>query len=532
MNFSKTTRLFDTIVHLKKRQIAYRLKYIFFKKKRLSILKKHLLTNTSQKVSLHNIQFLPEKSSLDQLGSVCFLNQTQEFTHFPNWGQMNYGLLWNYKLNYFSFLLQENFNPEFGKVLILNHKQTVLSGSAPESLDPYPVSLRLINCLVFLSLHPNLVNEELTIWLNAQARLLADFPEYHVDGNHLLENAIALVFSGLLLEDSKVADQGFALLGKTLKEQYLEDGAHFELCPMYHILLTYRLLLLYQVVKRISMNGFEPILKKSLEKQLGWITAMQFDDGSLPEFNDYIEEEHPLPEKVLKLAADLNIYPYPVKLKDSGYRKFTNSLFEVFVDVGKIGPDFIPGHSHADQLSFVLKAGKKKVFLDTGTTTYADTPDRMFEKSTAAHNTVVLDQTSSAEVWGGFRVAKRGKVVITNETPFSISAYHTGYKHLGYRHSRTFKISADRFEIIDKIKGQPLSCEAKFIFETSPVLANNLSEELHFEILGFTLQFKNATSFSLKESWYGGGFSIKKPCSILIVNFSEELFTSFRKLAG
>jgi len=532
MNFSKAIRLFDTIVHLKKRQIAYRLKYIFFKKNRLSILKKHLSTGNAQKISLQTIQFFTEKPSLDQLGSICLLNQTQKFSGFPDWGQMNYGLLWNYKLNYFAFLLQEKFSPEFGKALILNHKQTVLSGSAPESLDPYPVSLRLINCLVFLSLHPNLMDKELTLWLNAQARLLADFPEYHVDGNHLLENAIALVFSGLLLEDTKVADLGFDLLDKTLKEQYLEDGAHFELCPMYHILLTYRLLLLYQVVKRESGNGFEPMLKKSLEKQLGWLTAMQYADGSLPEFNDYIEEEHPLPEKVLKLAADLHIYPYPVQLKDSGYRKYSNSLFEVFVDVGKIGPDFIPGHSHADQLSFVLKAGNKKVFLDTGTTTYADTPDRMFEKSTAAHNTVLLDQKSSAEVWGGFRVAKRGNVVITNETPFSISAYHTGYRHLGYRHSRTFKISADGFEITDKIKGQPISCEARFIFETAPVLKNNLSNELQFEIWGFTVYFKNASSFSLKESWHGGGFSIKKPCTILIINFSEELYTSLQKSTG
>jgi uncharacterized heparinase superfamily protein len=57
-------------------------------------------------------------------------------------------------------------------------------------------------------------------------------------------------------------------------------------------------------------------------------------------------------------------------LKECGYRKIERGRYEMVVDVGNIGPDYIPGHAHSDTFSFVLYRDGKRFIVDTGASTY------------------------------------------------------------------------------------------------------------------------------------------------------------------
>ena len=86
---------------------------------------------------------------------------------------------------------------------------------------------------------------------------------------------------------------------------------------------------------------------------------MTFEDGNIPMLNDATSEIAPSSSKLFLYAKALKIHWLPTILSDSGYRKFKTDKCECVVDVGNIGPDYIPGHAHADTFNFVLQVAGK-----------------------------------------------------------------------------------------------------------------------------------------------------------------------------
>ena len=91
-------------------------------------------------------------------------------------------------------------------------------------------------------------------------------------------------------------------------------------------------------------------------------------------------------------------------------------LHKAILNVAPIGPDYQPGHAHADTLSFEISLFGKRVFVNSGTSIYQRGKLRNFQRGTSAHNTVSIDGADSSEVWSGFRVARRARIVDLNIT--------------------------------------------------------------------------------------------------------------------
>ena len=108
------------------------------------------------------------------------------------------------------------------------------------------------------------------------------------------------------------------------------------------------------------------------------------------------------------------------------------------MDIGPIGPDYIPGHAHADTFNFEFLYKKRPIIVDIGISTYEKNSRRQTERSTEYHNTIRIDEKDSSEVWGGFRVGRRAKITSYNEEKNKITATHDGYKRMGALHSRSF----------------------------------------------------------------------------------------------
>ncbi len=100
---------------------------------------------------------------------------------------------------------------------------------------------------------------------------LLDHQEYHLLGNHLLENGYSLLFGALYFKEKKFEDAARRILTRELKEQVLDDGAHFELSPMYHQIILCRVLDTYNLLENNthSFPEIHSLLEKTALKNAG-----------------------------------------------------------------------------------------------------------------------------------------------------------------------------------------------------------------------------------------------------------------------
>src|SRR5690606_17828680 len=137
-------------------------------------------------------------------------------------------------------------------------------------------------------------------------------------------------------------------------------------------------------------------------------------------------------------------------LSASGYVRVTQGNLVAILDLAALGPDYIPGHAHADTLSFERSLGTERIIVNSGTSTYEPGLLRESQRATSAHSTVEIAGESSSDVWGSFRVGRRARVhgVRIDQTgqSYVITGSHDGYSRLPGRpiHTRTWIFSNDR----------------------------------------------------------------------------------------
>ena len=95
------------------------------------------------------------------------------------------------------------------------------------------------------------MNEKLYKIVSEDAQRLSKNLEYHLLGNHLLENGFALWFAAHFFDNAYYFKLSKRIIIKQLDEQILKDGGHFELSPMYHQLMLYRVL---DCIKLANLN--------------------------------------------------------------------------------------------------------------------------------------------------------------------------------------------------------------------------------------------------------------------------------------
>ena len=361
---------------------------------------------------------------------------------FSGWNFTDNGMLWAYNQNYFDWINQEGL-PKEEVCRWIDQFITELPGNKV-GLDPYPIALRGINWIKFFCLHPECSTKEREDSLYSQYRLLENKLEYHLLGNHLLEDAFSLTIGGHYFNDERMKRKGTKLLLHELKEEILPDGAHYEQSPMYHCILLDRLLDTY------NNTGYTQLIPFA-QSMLGHLESICYSDGTWPFFNDAALGIAPMPEDIKDYARRLGITWKALPLKECGYRKMQSERMEAFVDVGNIMATYQPGHSHADALTFELRIDGEPFIVDTGISTYEKNERRQQERSTAAHNTVTSQGRNSSEVWGGFRVGKRCKVTCTKDEERCIEAEHSSF---GSVHRRQFSINDNQFVITDFCKAE------------------------------------------------------------------------------
>ncbi len=538
---SKFVLYFFTLKYLKPSQIYWRLWFGF----------SHIHIGNTKRCDLrlvcgHWKATARRLQTLLENDTFSFLNVLGRLSEI-GWDGPNREKLWRYNQHYFDDLNSFSFatRSEWHYALIERwiNENHIGQGTGWE---PYPTSLRIVNWFKWLLAGQSL-SEKCLQSLAIQTRFLYRRVEWHILGNHLFANAKALVFAGLCFQGSeaqKWMDTGLAIITRELTEQVLPDGGNFERSPMYHTIF------LEDILDLINLAGAYPSLirhnqldqlRTTATKMLIWLLEMCHPDGDISFFNDAAFGIAPSPAEIKAYAGRLGISPDRAakstgnqvvrRFADSGYIRLSSTNAEVFLDVAPIGPDYLPGHAHADTLSFELSLFGERVLVNGGTSQYGNGPLRLEERGTAAHNTVEINGKNSSEVWSGFRVARRaypyGIEIEHGDESIFVTCAHNGYMRLKGRpvHKRSWQLWQGKLVVQDRVDGNFDAAIAHFHFhpELQVVAIDRCryalrlphsSQVIHFSVLKGVVTIKN--------SFFAPEFGIRQASQSLAVHFEAH----------
>lgn len=354
------------------------------------------------------------------VGDFLLLNDYYK-VDLGSWNVSEASHLWNFNLHYFEWgiALAACWRKTKDDRYLDCFKRLVHSwlDSCPymqgDAWHPYTISLRLVNWLIAADLFDGRLQEDSKFFpkmresMYRQYRYLLVNQETHLRANHWWENLKTLVIAAAVFGEQDVLAKILSSLEEQLDEQILPDGVHFERSLMYHKLVLEGMLRVQLVSNKFSIklpSNFKPKLKSMLDA----MASLERGMGKTPFFNDAadgVAKECALLiaacERLLGMKVDETKTAFP----DAGYYKLYDGDIALMVDAGEPGPTYMLGHAHCDCLSFELSYNNKPLIVNSGTYAY-QSELRSYFRSTAAHNTCILDGEEQLECWGEHRVAR------------------------------------------------------------------------------------------------------------------------------
>ena len=400
--------------------------------------------------------------------TITILHSSKRMDWKSTWEFEDKSALWNFNLHYFEYLFPlVKAWKDSGDRKYLDKTVEMITGwidTNPKGKSPawasYTTALRIVTWISWYGYVEEVLEERFKkkffSSLHEQYKYLAGHLEKDILGNHYFEDLKSLVLASIFFKDDAVFNKALADFKAECKEEILSDGMHFELSPMYHKIIFEGMLRVAVALRGTGRKDQE--IEAYLQPMLG--VAYSFEDGleRVPLFNDGGNNVAKSLGALVKTADALGYKPkFKGQLTTSGFYIFQKSIDEhawkLVVDAGQPGPKYIPGHAHCDAMSFELFCDGKPVVVNCGTYAY-QCKERSFFRSTAAHNTVMVDGTEQSQCWGAFRLAKRSSTKVLNVTDDSITMEMTDQK--GQKVKRTIRLSIEGISVTDNSEGNNL----------------------------------------------------------------------------
>lgn len=394
---------------------------------------------------------------------VSFLHEAEQFQWDGPWHMENHSHLWNFNLHYFEYLhpLAKRFL-ETGEKQYLCKSEEMIRGwirQNPQSKggdgwSAYTISLRLTNWMAYYSAVCSFLDtsfrEELELSIYEQYVYLSCHLEKDILGNHYFENLKALVLCALFFENQADLSLFLREFRRECEEEILGDGMHFEYSPMYHKIVLEGLLRVTTGLRKAGQQ--DTLLEQLVQNMCNAAHSMEHGLARTPLFNDSGDNVAKSLQGLMACAErHLGITPIGCRaLPDSGYYFFEQGPWRLIVDAGPAGPDYIPGHSHCDAMSFELYRNGEPFLVNCGTYAY-QCAERNYFRSTEAHNTVQVPGVEQSEIWSTFRLARRSSTQVVDVKENGIRIEMTDYR--GNRIQRELLLTADSLQIRDRGDG-------------------------------------------------------------------------------
>ena len=357
---------------------------------------------------------------------------------------------------------------------------------------PMEASIRLISlCWItaflrkYLSSDTRLCGLIETILRSHTDYVANNFSRFSSANNHLVAEATSVFIAStcfpLLPKAADYINSTHEILCHEITRQFYADGVNKEQTTHYHI-ACYNCFLLAGLLGRANGFDFPSEYGQRLERAANFIYALTTDGDSVAHIGDsddgktvVLSETHNSQVRSLLATAavlfnrsdfkakteefdEMSLWllgntgkakfqslpepktdgKEPSKFDEGGYyilKADTPVRAKLIFDAGPIGLGSIAAHGHADALSFVLYIDGRQFFIDPGTYTFvANDPYRNYFRSTAAHNTVVVDGKDQSEMGGPFLWTRKAESVLeeflSTKSYDRVVASHNGYSSL------------------------------------------------------------------------------------------------------
>lgn len=318
-----------------------------------------------------------------------------------------------------------------------------------------------------------------------------------------VRTALAVASLALPMRVGAIRRESLAL-DRELDRQILADGGHVSRNPRAILDILIDLLPLRQTYINLGYDLPQKLIP-TIDRMYPALRFFRHQDGDLALFNG--ASSTPASELMSVLRYDESAGKPFKALPQMNYHRMAAGSAVIIVDTGR--PDSIEAShgAHAGCLSFEMSSGRHRFIVNAGSPKFANRTYRHLARSTAAHSTATLQETSSSRV---INSSFAGQILLPGVTETEIErrddkhgndwlrARHDGYKdNFGYTHEREIGLGAAG----DKIKG----CD-RFIPEEGRDKKQKLAVALRFHIHpSITLSRRDRESVMLRapdgDSW-------------------------------
>jgi uncharacterized heparinase superfamily protein len=261
----------------------------------------------------------------------------------------------------------------------------------------------------------------------------------------------AIILSGMMFKENKLNYKiGIKELEKVIKSYFDEDGFP-KSRNSEEVFICIKYLILIREWFKEAQKPIPDFLNEIIEKCGNCYATLSCSNKQFPLFNGATEVNYKNYDIFLKLLK----YKFTSKKnKVADLIKIKKKKFEFFIDCGNPPPNKFSKYYQAGCLSFELISNKQKIICNSGYGKYLSPKLGSLSRSTAAHSTLYINDTSSCifqknryinKIYGN-SLLERHRVINSNYTEddnfYFIEASHNGYeKKFGYIHTRSIKIS-------------------------------------------------------------------------------------------
>jgi uncharacterized heparinase superfamily protein len=254
---------------------------------------------------------------------------------------------------------------------------------------------------------------------------------------------------------------------KQLQKEILSDGGHISRNPQALIDLLADLLPLKHC---FPSNEFPPPpeLLNAIDRMMPMLRLFRHDDGTVALFNGMSTTP---PDTIATLLAYQDARAGTAETAGpSGYRRIHGEDTILMMDVGRPPPEAFSLTAHAGCLSFELSDRGEKIISNCGAPPEGRDTYRALARATAAHSTLVIDDTSSCHFapidedrWPAGGPVLEGPHKVTalresDEASEKITATHDAYaRKFGVIHRRTLTLGRDGGWLIGEDGLEPAS---------------------------------------------------------------------------
>jgi uncharacterized heparinase superfamily protein len=360
--------------------------------------------------------------------------------------------------------------------------------------------------------------------LARQMRHLARVAGREAPGTKRLAAIAGLAAAAAALGHPGKLERAARLMAREAAAQILADGGHVERSPRAQLDALRSLIATRDALASAEIPA-PPELQSAIDRAAPMLRFFRHGDGALALFNGATEAAGDMIELVLARAEAKG--RAPLSAPHAGFQRLQAGRSLVIADTGAPPPVGLADAAHAGTLSFEMSHARERLIVNCGGYRGPSAQWRAVARATAAHSTLVVADTNSAEIRDGDGLGRRPQHVPVKRAEEAgaqwIEASHDGYAPIfGLVHQRQLFLAADGEDLRgeDRLTG-PAGQGFAIRFHLHPAVQASLTQDGAAALLrlpsglGWRLRAQGAV-MSLAESVYLGQGEQRKSQQVVL----------------